>query len=80
MRFGSAADISRWTFIGFWIAYQWDCPIGPTDVGLLGIIYALAFALKGSCPPWAVKAELTAPRLDLTLPDQFQKVSSCLFG
>jgi ABC-type Mn2+/Zn2+ transport system permease subunit len=27
-------------FGGFWIAYQWDCPIGPTDVVLLGIIYA----------------------------------------
>jgi ABC-type Mn2+/Zn2+ transport system permease subunit len=27
-------------FAGFWIAYQWDCPIGPTDVVLLGIIYA----------------------------------------
>jgi len=33
-------------FIGLWIAYQWDCPIGPTDVVLLGIIYAFAFALK----------------------------------
>ena len=33
-------------FLGFWLAYQWDCPIGPTDVVLLGIIYALAFALK----------------------------------
>jgi ABC-type Mn2+/Zn2+ transport system permease subunit len=30
-------------FIGFWIAYQWDCPIGPTDVVLMGIIYVLAF-------------------------------------
>ena len=30
----------------FWIAYQWDCPIGPTDVVLLGIIYALGFAVK----------------------------------
>jgi ABC-type Mn2+/Zn2+ transport system permease subunit len=33
-------------FIGFWIAYQWDCPIGPTDVVLLGIIYALAFVVR----------------------------------
>jgi ABC-type Mn2+/Zn2+ transport system permease subunit len=30
-------------FVGFWIAYQWDCPIGPTDVVLLGIIYAAAW-------------------------------------
>ena len=33
-------------FIGFWIAFQWDCPIGPTDVVLLGVIYAVAFILK----------------------------------
>ena len=33
-------------FIGFWIAYQWDCPIGPIDVVLLGVIYAVAFILK----------------------------------
>jgi ABC-type Mn2+/Zn2+ transport system permease subunit len=30
-------------FVGFWIAYQWDCPIGPADVVLLGIIYAAAW-------------------------------------
>jgi len=33
-------------FLGFWLAYQWDCPIGPTDVVLLGIIYALGFTVK----------------------------------
>jgi ABC-type Mn2+/Zn2+ transport system permease subunit len=33
-------------FIGFWMAYQWDLPIGPTDVVLLGLIYALAFCAK----------------------------------
>ena len=33
-------------FIGFWMAYQWDLPIGPTDVLLLGVIYALAFCVK----------------------------------
>jgi len=33
-------------FIGFWIAYQWDWPIGPTDVVLLGIIYAFGFVIK----------------------------------
>ena len=33
-------------FIGFWMAYQWDLPIGPTDVVLLGVIYALAFCAK----------------------------------
>ena len=37
-------------FIGFWIAYQWDLPIGPADVVLLGTVYAAAwFAL------WLVK-------------------------
>ncbi len=33
-------------FLGFWLAYQWDCPIGPTDVVLLGFIYALGFTVK----------------------------------
>jgi ABC-type Mn2+/Zn2+ transport system permease subunit len=33
-------------FGGFWIAYQWDCPIGPTDVVLLGIIYATAWVVN----------------------------------
>jgi ABC-type Mn2+/Zn2+ transport system permease subunit len=27
-------------FAGFWIAYAWDLPVGPTDVVLLGVIYA----------------------------------------
>lgn len=30
-------------FVGFWIAYRWDLPVGPTDVVLLGIIYALVW-------------------------------------
>jgi len=30
-------------FAGFCIAYQWDYPVGPTDVALLGVIYVLAF-------------------------------------
>ena len=34
---GSAA------FIGFWLAYQWDLPVGPTDVVLLGLLYAVAW-------------------------------------
>ena len=33
------------SFIGFWIAYAWDLPVGPTDVVLLGIIYAFSFLL-----------------------------------
>jgi ABC-type Mn2+/Zn2+ transport system permease subunit len=34
------------SFFGFWIAYQWDLPVGPTDVVLLGGIYAIAFVFK----------------------------------
>ena len=30
-------------FFGFWIAYQYDFPVGPTDVVLLGVIYAIAW-------------------------------------
>ncbi len=32
-------------FIGFWLAYQWDLPVGPTDVVLLGMVYASAFVI-----------------------------------
>jgi ABC-type Mn2+/Zn2+ transport system permease subunit len=31
------------SFGGFWLAYQWDWPIGPTDVALLGIAYVAAW-------------------------------------
>jgi ABC-type Mn2+/Zn2+ transport system permease subunit len=31
---------------GFWIAYEYDLPVGPTDIALLGGIYAAAFGLK----------------------------------
>ncbi|HEU5069686.1 MAG TPA: metal ABC transporter permease [Verrucomicrobiae bacterium] len=34
------------SFVGFWLAYQWDWPIGPTDVVLLGGVYAMAFLLR----------------------------------
>ena len=30
-------------FLGFWIAYRWDLPVGPTDVVLLGVLYAGAW-------------------------------------
>jgi ABC-type Mn2+/Zn2+ transport system permease subunit len=33
-------------FLGFWIAYQWDLPVGPTDVVLLGVFYAIAGAIS----------------------------------
>ena len=31
---------------GFMIAYEYDLPVGPTDIALLGAVYAIAFALK----------------------------------
>ncbi|MBF0476951.1 MAG: metal ABC transporter permease [Deltaproteobacteria bacterium] len=34
-------------FIGFWIAYQYDLPVGPTDVLLLGTTYALIWMAAG---------------------------------
>jgi manganese/iron transport system permease protein len=33
-------------FVGFWLAYQWDFPVGPTDVALLGIIYGATFVMR----------------------------------
>jgi ABC-type Mn2+/Zn2+ transport system permease subunit len=30
-------------FIGFCFAYKWDMPVGPTDVVLLGVLYAVAW-------------------------------------
>jgi len=33
-------------FIGFALAYAWDLPVGPTDVVLLGFIYAFVFLSK----------------------------------
>ncbi len=33
-------------FIGFWLAYQWDFPVGPTDIALLGIIYAVVLLTR----------------------------------
>jgi zinc/manganese transport system permease protein len=30
-------------FFGFYIAYRWDLPVGPTDVVLLGVLYAAAW-------------------------------------
>jgi ABC-type Mn2+/Zn2+ transport system permease subunit len=32
-------------FLGFWVAYQWDLPVGPTDVVLLGVVYAVAWVI-----------------------------------
>jgi ABC-type Mn2+/Zn2+ transport system permease subunit len=32
-------------FLGFLIAYTWDLPVGPTDVVLLGVLYAVAWGV-----------------------------------
>jgi ABC-type Mn2+/Zn2+ transport system permease subunit len=37
-------------FLGFWIAYQWDFPVGPTDVVLLGVLYAVAWVAAKLLP------------------------------
>jgi ABC-type Mn2+/Zn2+ transport system permease subunit len=34
------------SFLGFWLAYQWDWPIGPTDVVLLGVVYLGAWGTR----------------------------------
>jgi ABC-type Mn2+/Zn2+ transport system permease subunit len=33
-------------FGGFWIAYQWDLPVGPTDVVLLGLLYTTGWLVS----------------------------------
>lgn len=34
------------SFVGFWIAYRFDLPVGPTDVALLGVGLGLSRALR----------------------------------
>ncbi len=34
------------SFVGFWIAYEYNLPVGPTDVVLLGLIYLIAFLAR----------------------------------
>jgi len=44
------------SFLGFWIAYQWDFPVGPTDVVLLGVLYAAAWAMSKILPAGSRKS------------------------
>jgi len=37
-------------FLGFWIAYQWDLPVGPTDVVFLGVLYGAAWGVAKVLP------------------------------
>jgi len=34
------------SFLGFWIAYDYNLPVGPTDVVFLGLVYFIAFLAK----------------------------------
>jgi ABC-type Mn2+/Zn2+ transport system permease subunit len=34
------------SFFGFWIAYAYDLPVGPTDVVLLGVLLGISHALR----------------------------------
>jgi len=33
-------------FLGFWIAYRYDLPVGPTDVVALGALYGAAWVAR----------------------------------
>ena len=33
-------------FAGFYIAYRWDLPVGPSDVVLLGVIYGITWLVR----------------------------------
>jgi ABC-type Mn2+/Zn2+ transport system permease subunit len=47
---------------GFYIAYRWDYPVGPTDVALLGLIYGLAFLVQKAVALMKAKpADTAAP-------------------
>jgi ABC-type Mn2+/Zn2+ transport system permease subunit len=47
-------------FIGFWIAFTWDWPVGPTDVALLGVIYFIIFLAKMVLRRAGQRSSLTA--------------------
>lgn len=34
------------SFLGFWIAYHFDLPVGPTDVALLGVVLGISRVLR----------------------------------
>jgi ABC-type Mn2+/Zn2+ transport system permease subunit len=41
-------------FLGFCLAYSFDLPVGPTDVVLLGVMYAFAWIVAKIIPPVGV--------------------------
>jgi ABC-type Mn2+/Zn2+ transport system permease subunit len=42
-------------FLGFCLAYSFDLPVGPTDVVLLGVLYAFAWIVTKIVPPGGVR-------------------------
>ncbi len=42
--------------IGFFIAYRWNLPVGPTDVAFLGLLYGLVFAGQKGRSLWHRRA------------------------
>jgi ABC-type Mn2+/Zn2+ transport system permease subunit len=46
-------------FLGFWIAYQWDLPVGPTDVVLLGLLYTACWVINKFLPRGAQGSGMT---------------------
>ena len=38
--------------IGFWLAYRYDLPVGPTNVAVLALIYLLTTALRALHSAW----------------------------
>ena len=46
--------------LGFCIAYRRDLPVGPTDVALLGVLYAMAFGARKLLARGRVPAAATA--------------------
>jgi ABC-type Mn2+/Zn2+ transport system permease subunit len=46
-------------FLGFWISYQYDLPVGPTDVVLLGVFYAAAWVAAKLLPGGSRESQKT---------------------
>jgi ABC-type Mn2+/Zn2+ transport system permease subunit len=46
-QFGAIASLigGAGAFVGFYLAYTWDMPVGPTDVVLLGVLYVAAWTI-----------------------------------
>src|ERR1041385_716749 len=49
-------------FVGFYLSYRWDYPVGPTDVALLGVVYALVFLIRKLYERIHHKSRTTVPQ------------------